>query len=94
MSLNYCWLKEKNGKYGVIDKTGKVVIPFEYGYPIPTENRLFRIELNGKYGVMSYDGKLLIPIQYDYIYDFFNNIAKVSLDGETFYIDKQGNRLD
>ncbi|WP_418936115.1 WG repeat-containing protein [Moraxella bovis] len=85
---------KKDGKYGVINKTGKVLIPFEYSsYILPIAKGIFMVEVNGKYGAISDDGRVLIPIQYDFISEFYHDVAKVELNGEIFYIDKQGNRL-
>ena len=62
-----------NGKYGLIDKTGKTVIPFEYNYmwSFPSSKGIIKVgnEVDKKtmYGLLSTQNKVLIPVEYSSI---------------------------
>ncbi|MBQ1979963.1 MAG: WG repeat-containing protein, partial [Alistipes sp.] len=47
----------------------------------------------GKYGFIDKIGNVVISLKYDFVGSFFKGKAKVKLNGETFYIDKNGNRI-
>ena len=91
-------------KFGYIDKTGKVVIPFKYDY-FGEENYksgyyfsegLSAVKLNSKWGFIDKTGKEVIPPKYDLAGDFSEGLAAVGLIGEDGYkfkfgyIDKTG----
>ena len=86
---------ERNGKYGFIDKAGKVVIPLNYDDTWYFTEGLAAVKQNGKYGFIDNTGKVVIPLKYDKADSFYNGVAGV-LDrstGEAFYINRQGERL-
>lgn len=64
---------KKDSKYGVVYRTGKEIIPFEYkSLNVYTDPALFVVaskEVNNKdlYGVMNMQKKIIIPFEYDYI---------------------------
>lgn len=83
-------------KSGVIDKTGKEVVPLKYDKILPFKEDLAQVQLGLKYGFVDKTGKEIIPIKYDYANDFFSEglvavlsdpIAKYSYK-EAHYIDK------
>lgn len=55
---------KKEGKYGYIDKNGKVAIPAIYSFAYPFVSKLAYVELNGKAGFIDGKGKEVIPIKY------------------------------
>ena len=61
-----------NKKYGIIDKTGKVVIPMVYDKINRFSEGLACVEMNKKSGIIDKTGKIVIPIIYDYIGVFEN----------------------
>lgn len=86
---------ERDGKYGFIDKTGKVVIPLNYDDTWSFSEGLALVSRNGKYGFIDKTSKVVIPLKYDKADSFNNGVAGV-LDrsiGEAFYINRQGERL-
>ena len=83
----------KNGKWGFVDKTGKVVIPLIYDDAGWFSEGLAEVGKNGKYGFVDKTGKVVVPLIYDYAYHFYNGEAEVSVDDERFYIDKEGRFL-
>lgn len=90
------------GKWGVIDKTGKVVIPIIYDYG--------KLSFNGfsdgyicvesdispyKYGYLDKTGKLSVPFKYRNAYSFHEGLAQVQ-DYDSYrwgYIDKTGKEI-
>ena len=56
---------ELNGRYGLINKTGKVIIPFIYDYVSNFDEGLELVKLNDKYGFMDTIRKFVIPLIYD-----------------------------
>jgi hypothetical protein len=83
-----------NGKWGLIDKTGKEVIPCKYDYVgrVFSEGLAY-VELNGKWGYINTTGNEVVPLIYDFAETFSNGFARVKLDGEEFYIDTRGKRI-
>ena len=85
---------KKDGKWGAIDKTGNVVIPFEF-----TELEAFNEGLakaqknNGKYGFIDKQGNIVVPFIYDCVGYFYNGYAMVGNNdtGKNGFIDKLGN---
>jgi hypothetical protein len=87
---------EKDGKFGYMDKTEKVVIPAIYSYESETmkvipsfTNGHVRLKKDGKYGIVDKTGKITIPFEYDYlvIYPLLSNHASFSRkeNGKTLY---------
>ena len=57
--------KGKNDKWGYIDTTGNVIIPFKYEYGnILFTGGLAPVNLNGKYGYIDKTGAEVVPIEY------------------------------
>jgi hypothetical protein len=50
----------KNGKYGYIDKTGKIVIKPQFDKAYDFSEGLASISLNGKWGFIDNTGKIAI----------------------------------
>ena len=50
-----------NGKYGVIDNTGKIIVPLEYESPSNFSEGLAPVFLNGKWGFIDKTGKIIAP---------------------------------
>ena len=78
-------------KYGYIDITGKVVIPFEFEYAGNFNDGMAKVFKNDKYGYIDTTGKLVISYQFDDVYGFTEGLAAVKKDGKWKYIDKTGN---
>lgn len=54
----------ENGKYGFINKKGKIIIPAIYDKSFPFLNGLAYVELGGKVGYINKKGVEIIPIKY------------------------------
>ena len=68
---NRLFLAKKGGKYGVVDTTGKIKIPFEYDkidFLRPSNcynGSLFSFKLSEKKGIINENAEILIPAVYD-----------------------------
>lgn len=85
---------EKNGKYGFIDKTGKLMIALRYDGARGFEEGLAAVQQNDKWGFIDRTGKIVIAPQYDDAFGFSEGLANVQQNGEFFSINKQGERMD
>ena len=79
-----------NYKYGVINKSGTLVIPCKYDYAYSFCEGMAKVKLNGKYGFIDKSGTLVIPCKYDYAYPFSEGRAEVELNGKQGYVNKSG----
>ena len=79
-------------KYGLIDKTGEIVLPFEYqdigGFD---DDGFAYFNKDGKYGVINNKLEVVVQPEYDLIYDFSEGLAAAWKDGKCGFIDPAGN---
>ena len=78
------------GKYGYIDKTGRLVVPFEYDNTEFFSESLAAVQKNGKWGFINRAGRLVVPLEYDYVRDFAGGLAVVEKNYKQGCIDKTG----
>lgn len=97
-----------NGKYGIVDNTGKEIIkPDTYDFMETFSDDLAVVNIGGKWndeynpefeggkwGFIDKSGKIIIALQYDSVKSFYKGKAKVKLNGKEFYIDKEGNVVE
>lgn len=57
----------KYNNWGVINKRGEVLVPFEYDELSLTHNNTFIVKKNRKYGIIDETGNILTPIKYNWI---------------------------
>ena len=62
----------KNGKWGFIDSSGKVVIDFKYDYAYGSQKGIMCVKKNGKYGAINSDDEEIIPFKFDEAFSFDN----------------------
>ncbi len=79
-----------NGKFGFIDKTGKVVVEPQYDYVEPFSEGMARVEIGDKWGFIDEKGKLVIASQFDAAHDFSEGLAGVKVGKNWGFIDKTG----
>jgi len=74
----------ENGKWGFVDKTGKVVIKIKYDFVEDFERGLAKVKLNGKYGFIDKRGKKIYPIKYESIdiKYFSEDLSILNLNGK------------
>ncbi|MFA4931726.1 MAG: WG repeat-containing protein [Caldisericia bacterium] len=81
-------------KYGVINTSGKRIVPVEYDQeawltsegPIP-------VAVGDKFGFVDLDGTMTIQPVYDYAWGFRDGLAQVSADDKKFFIDTKGDKV-
>ena len=81
---------ELNGKWGVIDKQGKVLVPFQYDEIKPCRENALAVCSTGKWGFIRPSGELLIDFQYKKACSFSEGAAAVSPDGESLFHKQSG----
>jgi hypothetical protein len=86
------WIRE-DGKYGYIDKTGKVVIAPQYENTMGFNEGVAATKLNGKYGYIDIKGKWVIKPQFEYTYMFSDGLAMVRTGKSYSWIDRKGNTV-
>ena len=55
----------KDGKYGCIDKTGSIVIPFDYEKILSNSYDFVPVKKDGKWGLLTADNRQVIPTEYE-----------------------------
>ncbi len=81
----------KDGKFGFIDTSGKVVIPLQFAYAYQFSDSLAHVKnVAGKYGFIDHSGKVVLPFEYENASSFSGGMAKVTKNGKKGFIDKQG----
>ena len=81
----------KDYKMGYIDKKGKIVIPFQYGYGHPFSEGLAAVMFQDKsWGYIDHEGNEVFQQRYDRVGDFKHGIAPVELDFKLGFINKEG----
>ncbi len=77
-------------KYGVIDKTGKYIIPEEYDTIFTFSSDMGGFEQDGKFGFFDMSGNIAIPAQFDFGQFFYGDLAFIRKDGIDGYVTKTG----
>ena len=94
----YAWV-ENNGKYGIIDKRGRTILPIEYdnsGYrsmEYRYSEGLFMVEKDGLYGFVDTKGKIVIPIEYQSAQHCTEGLIPLKKDGAWGLLDRNGNTV-
>lgn len=82
----------KDGKWGYIDSSGKIIIPLQYEDPSQFTHGYVDVKQNGKVGLIDKTGKVVVPLQYDYIGNYHNGLFSVrNLQEKYGFIDSSGN---
>lgn len=80
----------KDGKYGYIDVSGRLVIPVKYQDAGSFSAGLAPVCLYGKYGYVDKSGEMVVPFKYNYAFPFSEGLAAVELNGKVAYIGPDG----
>ncbi len=78
-SLNWTW---SNGKQGMIDKQGNIIIPNVYDEISVFKEGLASTFRKGRQGLISINGKIIIPCKYNEISSFKDGIAHTTFRGK------------
>ncbi|MBI5219942.1 MAG: WG repeat-containing protein [Bacteroidia bacterium] len=80
----------KDGKKGMIDKSGTIIIPNEYDEITDFKDGAAWTYKDGQKGMIDISGKVIIPNIYDEITAFKNGYAWIYVDGKKGRISKDG----
>lgn len=61
---------EIGDKYGIIDKSGKTIVPIEFDYAFNVENGMGVVYREEKFGAIDLTGKLVVPFEYEFLGSF------------------------
>lgn len=87
---------KKDGKWGAIDTSGNVVVPFEFSELEAFNEGLAKAQKNDKYGFIDKQGNIVIPMVYDdaeYFYNGYAKVGKYEAKTDTYkygFIDRKG----
>ena len=90
---------KKNGKWGFIDNSGKMVIPFYYEDIVRYYEQqvaggfsegLVAVKNYSKWGYINQNGDNIVPFIYDQAFNFSEGLALVRKDKDWFFINKYG----
>jgi len=84
---------KQDGKWGVIDEHGKIIVPCKYEDIGVNCNELILAKWNGKYGYINGSGKVIIANAFDEAGIFTEEFAYVKRNGKFGYIDKKGKKV-
>ncbi|WP_291076069.1 MULTISPECIES: WG repeat-containing protein [unclassified Empedobacter] len=76
-----------DNQFGLIDKEGNVIIPFQYQKLVLTTVNAYSAQKENKWGIITKSNQILIPFEYDLTSDFIENICAVKKDGKWGFID-------
>jgi hypothetical protein len=87
---------EVGGRWGYIDKSGALVIPYQFQYAKNFSEGLARVMVKERWGYIDKSGHLVIPAVYDLATDFSGGRAEVRTPGDYGFvyawIDQKGQR--
>lgn len=82
--------KQRNGKYGFVDKQDNVIIPFIYDYASIFCEGLSRVEIGSRWGFIDKQGNIIVPFEYEDAWHYSEGIAAVKKGGKWGCVNKQG----
>ncbi len=84
---------ERNGKWGIIDMEGKMLVPVIYDQIDNFSEGYAKVTLNGKNGYVSTDAKVILPIEFEQAGNFKNGQAEVKKNGKWGMINHKGEEI-
>src|SRR5690606_2475782 len=93
--LNVLLLKYNQNKFGIIDETGKIIIPFEFEELRPFDGQETTIaKKNNYFGIIDFKNKELISFENDEIYSSkFSEIFVIKQNEKFGLFNKQGDKI-
>lgn len=102
-NIIFCTNTNDDFYYGVMDKTGKILIEPIYDYIVPESEGYMAAVKNDKTGLIDLNGNIIIPFKYDYNYidsdddplpiHVKNGVVNMELNGKWGVIDLNGNTV-
>lgn len=84
---------EDRGKFGFIDRMGRLVIEAKYEGAASFSEGLAIVEIDKKHGYIDKTGKLVVEAKFDEAYGFHEGLAAVREGNKWGYIDKTGKTI-
>ena len=85
--------EESDGKWGFIDKTGKIVVFPQYDAVEGFREGLAVVEKDGKRGFIDKTGREVIPLRYEWAQSFENGLSAIEKSGKWGFVDKTGKEV-
>ena len=79
-----------NGKWGYIDTSGKVAIPYQYDMAFSFGAKVAPVRTGEKYGYIDRSGRWVIEPAFDMISDYENGASNAWRNGKFGYVDDHG----
>ena len=79
--------------YGVIDVSGKVIVPIEYDYVGKMQEDVIVVRKGNKYGCFNKTGEMIVPLDYEEIREYVGGMARIRYRGKFGFIDTKGEIL-
>ena len=83
-------LMRKDGRFGAVDPSGGMAVPFIYDSLTYFYGGLVEAQKDGKWGFLDKEGHAAIPLLYDRVGTFSEGLAAIKRDGAYGYADKTG----
>ena len=84
---------KKNGKFGMVNKNGQLIVPLQYEAVKNATEGLFAVKQKNKWGFINEKNEVKIPFTYDLAQPFNKGRARVKIGGNFNFIDKQNKLL-
>jgi hypothetical protein len=81
---------KQEGKWGLMDKRGKIVVKPQFEFFGSWSEGLTGVGIGKKMGFIDRSGKLVIPAQFDGVGKFCEGMASIIMNGKHGYINKKG----
>jgi hypothetical protein len=81
---------ERDRKWGYAEKSGKIVIPFQFDYAGAFEKGMAQVTLNGKGFFINHKGKRITPEFTGPLYDFTEDLAAAGMGDKIGFIRRDG----
>lgn len=81
---------QQQGKWGFIDRTGKVVISPQFQHAGNFREGRAGVKVRDKFGFIDETGKVVIPPRFDRVEDFAGGLARVQVGGKWGFVDPTG----
>jgi len=83
----------KGNKLGIINKTGKEIVPLIYNTIVTRKEGFLKVEKDGKHGLVNNKGNFVVPLIYDWIDEYSEGLARVYIGNKFGYIDITGKKI-
>jgi len=84
----------QGGKWGYVDREGKVVIEPRFDFPGKFTEGMAPVNVGGigkgKWGYVDNTGKMVIEPRFDEAAEFLDGLARVKTGGKVGYVDRNG----